>query len=199
MGMIKHLILTFQHKYFVFLFALRLGIPYRGFMHDWSKLSFEELLTSGKYYTGVQSPQIQERNANDNYSKVSVHHVGRNKHHWQYWVDYRGFNTLVYCIPYVYAVEFVCDSLAASRVYNGKHWERGDAYQYFNHYCDKCLMHPSIKEFASDCFAKFRDEGFKGLTKTYTKEHYAQCSAKYPRVIQVATNFEGLQRKSHED
>lgn len=199
MGIIKHSILTIKHKYFVFLYACHLGIAWRGFMHDWSKFSFEELWTSGKYYTGVQSPQTQERNANEDYSLVSVHHVGRNKHHWQYWVDYRGFNTLVYPIPYKYAVEFVCDSLAASRVYNGEKWNRGDAYQYFNNYCDKCLMHPAIKEFASDCFAQFQEQGLTGLTKSFTFLKYQECRAKYPGVIHIPTNFEGLMRKSHEN
>lgn len=195
MGIIQHIILTIKHKYFVFLYAIYLGIPFRGFMHDWSKFSLEELIPSGKYYTGKQSPQTQERNANHDYSCVSVHHVGHNKHHWQYWVDYRGYNTLVYCIPYKYAVEFVCDSLAASRVYNGKNRDLRDAYNYFNNYCDKCLMHPAIKEFASSCFDCFSKDGFKSLTKEFVRKKYAECSASYPQVLHIPTNLEGLERK----
>ena len=199
MGIIKHILLTIRHKYFVFLYAVHLGIPCIGFMHDWSKFSWEELITSGKYYLGTQSPQILERNANDDYSLVSIHHTGHNKHHWQYWVDYRKENTLVYCIPYKYAVEYVCDSLSASRVYNGKHHDKGDAYTYFNNYCDKCMMHPAIKEFVSDCLAKYRDEGLNGLNTEFCKDTYEKCSKRYPKVIRVPMNFNGLERKGHEN
>ncbi|MBE6115138.1 MAG: hypothetical protein E7191_08705 [Erysipelotrichaceae bacterium] len=192
-GICKHIILTLKHKYFVFVNAMHLGIPWRGVIHDLSKFSLEELLPSGKYYQGIQSPQVLERNDNDDYSRVSVHHVGRNKHHWQYWVDYRQTNTLVYCIPYTYAMEYVCDSLAASRVYGGKDVAKDNAYQYFVNYADKCLIHPSIKRFIASCLKEYSVNGFDGLTREYTRKVYDECAGMYPRVIRIPTNTTGLE------
>ena len=38
----KHIILISKHKWLVFKFSCKLGIPFRGFMHDWSKFSIDE-------------------------------------------------------------------------------------------------------------------------------------------------------------
>lgn len=47
-----------------------------------------------------------------------LHHKGRNKHHYQYWVDL-SIPEKTIIMPYKYAAEMVCDELAAGIVYNG--------------------------------------------------------------------------------
>ena len=45
-----------KHKWEVFKLCCRVGIPWRGFMHDWSKFSPEEFWESIRYYDGHRSP-----------------------------------------------------------------------------------------------------------------------------------------------
>lgn len=83
---LKHIKLVSKHKWLVFKFSCKLGIPFRGFMHDWSKFSIDEFWESIKYYDGKVSP-ITRCKQEKGYSKAWLHHKGRNKHHYQYWVD----------------------------------------------------------------------------------------------------------------
>ena len=77
-----------KHKYNVLVFASKLGIFWTGLVHDLTKFTPTEFGLSVKYFHGKKSPTIVERKDNDGFSYLCVAHTGRNKHHWQYWVDY---------------------------------------------------------------------------------------------------------------
>ena len=47
-NMVKHFITITQHKILVFKLSIKAGIPWRGFMHDFSKYSFTEFFESAK-------------------------------------------------------------------------------------------------------------------------------------------------------
>ena len=55
-------------------------------------------------------------------SKSWMHHKGRNKHHFEYWIDY-GINcdTIIKGVPMPrrYVAEMIMDRISASRVYLG--------------------------------------------------------------------------------
>lgn len=53
---IKHSCLINKHRWYVFIFAVKAGIPWRGFVHDVSKFSPTEFFESVKYYNGKRSP-----------------------------------------------------------------------------------------------------------------------------------------------
>ena len=55
-------------------------------MHDLSKYSREEFWTGVRYYQGNRSPNAAERET-VGFSKAWLHHKGRNKHHYEYWID----------------------------------------------------------------------------------------------------------------
>ena len=57
----KHLKLITKHKWVVFKLSCKAGIPWRGFLHDFSKYSPTEFLESIKYYNGHKSPIVQAR------------------------------------------------------------------------------------------------------------------------------------------
>ena len=78
---LKHTKLVLRHKWVVFKLCCRVGIPWRGFMHDWSKFSPTEFCESIRYYVGTHSP-IEECRRNKGYSYAWVHHVSKNKHHY---------------------------------------------------------------------------------------------------------------------
>lgn len=53
---LKHIKLVMKHKWLVFKFSLKVGIPFRGIMHDLSKFSPTEFFESIKYFEGTTSP-----------------------------------------------------------------------------------------------------------------------------------------------
>ncbi|MBR5896772.1 MAG: catalase, partial [Lachnospiraceae bacterium] len=67
--------------------CFKVGLYWQGLIHDLSKYSYTEFSAGVKYYQGVRSPNVAERNING-YSKAWIHHKGRNKHHYEYWTDY---------------------------------------------------------------------------------------------------------------
>ena len=63
------------------------GLYRQGIMHDLSKYMPSEFMVGAKYYQGTQSPNNAER-ADKGYSAAWLHHKGRNRHHYEYWLDY---------------------------------------------------------------------------------------------------------------
>ena len=185
MKFFKHLRVVLTHKFYVFCNACRMGIPWTGFIHDTSKFTPTEFLRSARYYLGNNSPTIKEREFNDGFSYVCVHHTGRNKHHWQYWIDYGGKNMVVNRIPYKNSVEYVCDIIAASRVYHPKNFKMQVVYDYFTKQMNRYVMHPATKEFIVTCLIKAMESGFKGIKKKNTQKLYKEISEKYSNTILI--------------
>ena len=75
----------------------------------------------------MQKEKIQE------YQKSWLHHKGRNKHHFEYWIDY-GINcdTIIKGVPMPrrYVAEMIMDRISASRVYLGDAYTDQAPYQY---------------------------------------------------------------------
>ena len=86
-----------------------------------SKYTPTEFIPGVKFYTGHRSPNEGEREV-FGYSKAWMHHKGRNRHHFEYWVDYNieTHRNEPVEMPYNYVAEMYCDRLAASKIYNGK-------------------------------------------------------------------------------
>ena len=58
-------------------------------MHDLSKYSLTEFRVGVNYYQGDRSPNTAER-SDLGYSTAWLHHKGRNRHHYEYWIDMKG-------------------------------------------------------------------------------------------------------------
>ena len=179
----KHFKTVNKHKFFVFFYACKLGIPFRGFVHDYSKFSFEEFYLSAKYYLGVKSPTVEERKFRDSVSNICMRHTGRNKHHWQYWVDWTRDEIVIARIPYKYSLEYVADILAANRVYNKKEFNYRMVSKYFYEHSKTYFMHPATREFILWCVNELDLKGYKGVKKKITKEKYIEICKKYPNSI----------------
>ncbi len=112
-----HIRLVLTHKYWVFHYCRLAGIPLRGLLHDLSKFSPTEFGESIRYYSGVRSPIRDARRVNG-HSIAWLHHRGRNRHHYEYWVDNTPDGNLVTVpIPFKDALELICDRLGAARAY----------------------------------------------------------------------------------
>lgn len=170
----KHIALVLHHKWVVFKLCCKVGIPWRGFMHDWSKFSPTEFFESIKYYDGHKSP-ITVCKAEKGYSEAWLHHKGRNKHHYQYWTDLSLPEKTV-IMPYKYAIEMVCDELAAGIVYNEKNWTQNTQLEYYMNKERKNLIHPQIDKFL---LTTFTEVSKNGINKTLTHKNMKKLYEKY--------------------
>ena len=171
---IKHFNLITKHKWQVFKLCIRAGITWRGLVHDLSKYSPTEFFESAKFYVGDHSP-ITEAKKTNGYSKAWLHHKGRNKHHYEYWFDGTAPDKTP-VIPYKYAVEMVCDTLAAGKTYLGKNWKNSSQLEYWNR--TKNLTYINIKT-ANFLEAVYKEVSEKGIEKTINKKNLKRLYEKY--------------------
>ncbi|MFA6754924.1 MAG: DUF5662 family protein [Bacilli bacterium] len=177
----KHFHLVNQHRFKVFINCTKCGFIWRGLVHDLSKYSRKEFVTSAKYYQGNSSPIYEERKHHDMYSSVAIHHTRHNKHHFEYWIDTWKGDIVLPKIPYKYSVEYVCDVIAASETYNKKSYKKDMPLNYFLEREGYYLMHPMNKEFIEFCLKEYANNGFKGIKKKITKQKYKEINANYPK------------------
>ena len=135
----KHFCTITHHKMLVMKYCFAVGLYKQGLLHDLSKYGPTEFKVGCKYYQGTRSPNNAEREE-IGYSSAWLHHKGRNKHHYEYWIDYdlTGKGRLAGMrMPEKYVVEMVMDRIAASKIYLRddytdrsplEYYERGTAY-----------------------------------------------------------------------
>lgn len=171
MKLIKHLKTVFIHKWYVFIYMCKCGYVWRGLIHDMSKFSWTELSESVKYYNGSISP-IDMCKKDKGYSLAWLHHRGRNKHHYEYWVDYLDQGGKPIEMPRKYVIELICDWVAAGKTYArnaGKKFTYADELEYVKWKLKSANMHPNTKAYILDCFTHFAELGkFDGVYIEYT-------------------------------
>ena len=130
-----------RHRHKVMYHFLRCGILWQGMRHDLSKYSPTEFLPGARFYLGDRSPTEGERREYG-YSKAWMHHKGRNKHHWEYWLDF-GVDGIYACkMPTNYVIEMFCDRVAASMIYQKEKYTDSSALEYYENGRGKILIHP---------------------------------------------------------
>ncbi|MCH5180067.1 MAG: catalase [Erysipelotrichales bacterium] len=172
MHIFKHFITITKHRYLVRHYCFKLGIPWQGLIHDLSKYSPKEFFSSAKYYQGTRSPNDKEREVKG-YSESWMHHKGRNKHHYEYWIDVN-LNSNEYeavKIPIKYLKEMFADRIAASRIYKGKDYTNACPYEYFVTHTAIKNMHPESSKIMGTWLMKLKNEGEKATLK-YIKNNY---------------------------
>lgn len=158
---IKHFLTVAKHRRLVFSHCRRAGIPFRGLTHDLSKYSPTEFLPGAKYYFGNRSPNEGER-AEYGYSKAWLHHKGRNRHHFEYWTDYkRGVGVVPVKMPIEFTVEMFCDRMAASKVYKKEAYTDRSPLEYYEERSDKGRMHPETAELLETLLVMLSEKGEK--------------------------------------
>ena len=170
----KHFVLITKHRLKVLGLCIKAGMPWRGFVHDLSKYSPTEFFESAKYYRGIGSPITGCKN-DKGYSNAWLHHKGRNKHHHEYWYDYRAPEKAA-IMPYKYAVEMICDGIAAGRTYNGKKWTIQGQIDYWNRDKETAIINPKTKNFVT---AVYNEMAKNGVDKTLNKKKLKEMYKKY--------------------
>ena len=177
-----HLHTILKHRHLVIKNASHCGIFFHALKHDLSKFSPKEFFPSVKYFVGVHSPVYEQRLANNYYSSICQHHTKRNPHHWEYWTDFFKGAIVVKTMPYKYAMEYVCDMLSASKVYDPKNFKRETTLNYFLERSPYYYMSNATREFVKWSLTRYRDLAFKGLKKKDTLAKYKEITSIYPDV-----------------
>ncbi len=152
-----------KHRRLVRKYCFRIGLWMQGLTHDLSKYAPVEFWRGAKYYQGFRSPNDEERRKLG-VSMAWLHHKGRNRHHFEYWIDYcLAPDGSVYfggCrMPIKYVAEMFCDRIAASMTYLGDKYTDAAPYEYYVRSKDHILIHPETSAEIEEMLRVLKDEG----------------------------------------
>ena len=157
-----HLRTILHHKNLVRHYCFRAGLYKQGIMHDWSKYSPVEFINSVRNFQGgKKSPNFGEQ-APKGYSSSWLHHKGRNRHHFEYWIDFtlnpdEGLQGMP--MPTRYVLEMFCDRIAASKNYNRKNYDDSFPLAYYEKNKSHYILHKDTKELLERLLHMLADEG----------------------------------------
>ena len=157
MRYLKYLAYVIRHKWFVMIECFKVGLIWRGLVHDLSKLLPDEFFPYANYFYGPDG--WKHRRSKHGYYKpyntgderfdfAWLKHQKRNKHHWQWWVlpkDDGG--TVVFPMPKKYMEEMLCDWIGAGRA-QGK--EDADLRPWYEENKGNMQLHDSTRWWIED-------------------------------------------------
>lgn len=149
------------HRKWVRHYCFKMGLYWQGLTHDLSKYHPTEFLESVKYYQGTRSPIDACKDVNG-YSMAWFHHRGRNKHHYEYWVDNFDKGMTYNIMPYKYFVEQLCDYLGAGRAYMGEKFTYASELTWWQNKRKVCAMHPQQIKMLDAIFERLADREAAG-------------------------------------
>ena len=160
---VAHLKTITVHRHLVCRYCFRLGLYRQGLLHDLSKYSPSEFLAGARYYQGDRSPNDAER-IETGVSQAWLHHKGRNRHHFEYWVDYvrmpdDRIDFKGHKMPIRYVAEMFCDRIAACRVYMGEKYTDASPWEYFQRGKNDIPIHPETAAELEKMLLTLKDEG----------------------------------------
>ncbi len=167
-----HFLTITHHRLLVMSFCFRTGLYRQGLLHDLSKYSWTEFNAGIHYYQGDKSPNGAER-ADKGYSAAWLHHKGRNKHHFEYWIDIAGpgDGTLVGMrMPTRYVVEMFCDRIAACKVYQKDKYTDRSPLEYYNKNVQNITMHEDTKKLLVYMLEMLAEKGEKETFRTVKRQ-----------------------------
>lgn len=157
---IKHFCTITRHRHKVICHCFKAGILWQGLRHDLSKYSPTEFIEGARFYQGDRSPAEVSR-VLYGCSKAWLHHKGRNKHHFEYWVDYNPKlkRNAPVKMPLKYLKEMFCDRVAASKIYQGENYTQSHPLDYFLRGSAKTTMHPDTARVLEEWLTILKNEG----------------------------------------
>ena len=166
MKFFKHLHTINKHRHKVISHCARAGIFFQGLRHDLSKYSLTEFIPGVRYYQGTRSPNEREREL-FGYSRAWLHHKGRNKHHFEYWVDLNPATRMYEPVPMPmrYLKEMFCDRVAASKIYQGKNYKDSHPLEYFTKGNARKKMHADTADVLENWLTMLAEKGERDTFK----------------------------------
>ncbi|MCC2231027.1 DUF5662 family protein [Hominifimenecus microfluidus] len=184
MHILAHFKTITHHKLLVMKHCFRAGLYWQGLVHDLSKYMPSEFWVGARYYQGDHSPNDAERKA-IGYSSAWMHHKGRNKHHYEYWTDYKigaPKGTIAPMpMPARYVAEMFCDRLAASQNYNKENFTPQMALDYYLQGKDNMVIHPKSKRQLEGLLRMYVDKGEDYTLRYIRKVFLKKFQVEQPR------------------
>jgi len=158
----KHFHTITRHRHKVIQHCFKAGIGFQGLFHDLSKYSPAEFIPGAKYYLGTRSPNEKEREL-FGYSLAWMHHKGRNKHHFEYWVDLNTQTKRYEPVPMPtrFLTEMFCDRVAACKIYKGRDYTDSSALEYFLRGNARAKMHAETADTLEEWLRMLAERGEK--------------------------------------
>lgn len=160
------------HKYLVMRNCFQVGLYKQGILHDMSKYSPSEFWVGARYYQGTRSPNNAERE-DIGYSSAWLHHKGRNKHHYEYWIDYSTKNIpggmAPAPMPTRYVIEMLMDRIAACMVYKKEQYTDASPLEYYLSGKDPAPMHEDTRRLLEKLLYMLAEKG-KEQTFSYIRK-----------------------------
>lgn len=156
-----HLSTITRHRHAVIRHCRKAGIFWQGLRHDLSKYSPTEFWQGVRYYEdGKRSPNEAEREAYG-YSLAWMHHKGRNRHHFEYWIDVDPVEKIYKPVkmPLRFLAEMFCDRVAASKIYRGEKYRDSDPLDYFLSRKPTRSIHPETSDMLEKLLRMLADQG----------------------------------------
>lgn len=178
----KHFCTITHHKYLVMKNCFKVGLYRQGLLHDMSKYSPAEFWVGCRYFQGNRSPNNAEREEKG-YSSAWLHHKGRNKHHYEYWIDYglEGEPMLTGMkMPKKYVVEMFMDRIAASKTYLGDKYTDKEPLQYYEKGAAKLgkMIHPETAALIHKLLKMLAEKGERATFK-YVREQVRELKRQH--------------------
>ncbi|MDR1800647.1 MAG: DUF5662 family protein [Lachnospiraceae bacterium] len=163
MNVIRHFLTITSHKLLVMKLCFKVGLYRQGLTHDLSKYMPSEFIVGCRYYQGMRSPNNAEREV-IGVSTAWLHHKGRNKHHYEYWLDYSNNiseGIIGQKMPVKYVVEMFLDRVAASKIYRGENYSEKDPIKYYEKGAATLgnMIHPETAEKLRKLLQMLCDDG----------------------------------------
>lgn len=151
-----------KHRHMVIRHCFKAGIGAQGLRHDLSKYSPVEFVNGAKYYDGTRSPNELERR-DRGYSVAWLHHKGRNRHHFEYWVDYNPKikKSAPVKMPLRFVIEMFCDRVAASKIYMKENYSDAAPLEYFEKGVDSRIINDETSALLEQLLLMLKNDGEK--------------------------------------
>ncbi|WP_290771439.1 DUF5662 family protein [Anaerofustis sp.] len=163
-----HLNTINKHKLMVIKSCFKAGLYKQGLLHDLSKYTPIEFFSGVKYYQGGERSPISKEKEITGHSKGWLHHKGRNKHHFEYWIDYKtnpheGLAGVK--MPKKYVAEMVIDRMSASKNYLKDNYTLKSPLDYFVNGKDFYVIDKDSEELTEYLLTMLKDKGEDYLLK----------------------------------
>ena len=187
MNFINHFITITRHKLLVMKYCFRIGLYKQGLLHDLSKYAPIEFINGCRYYQGFRSPNNAERE-DKGYSDAWMHHKGRNKHHFEYWLDYSVDPSNILApakMPLKYVLEMVVDRIAASKNYKGKDYTDDLPLEYYLYGKSRSILHPVNRKQVVYLLTMLKEKG-EDYTMSYMRKLvYRMKKEQFDKVLSI--------------
>ncbi len=193
---IRHYKTITRHRHLVMKGCFEVGLYKQGLLHDLSKYNPIEFIPGAIYYKGTESPNNTERRKRG-YSAAWLHHKGRNKHHFEYWIDYtlkEGHPIEGNKMPVRYVVEMYVDRVSASKNYQKVEYTDKSALLYYEKGKNRYMMHEDTEKLLVMLLKYLADNG-EEATNELIRTRILHTDKKVKRVKYIKDKILSLMNK----